>query len=138
MLARPSVVDMAMLSSRLSSSSVVGVPWRASRAGLATSTGASSPRRLTTRLPLSSSVLRTRSATSTPSSTRFTTRLLTSISTRTSGCSARKPGISSASTVCASVTGQATRKVPRGSLCTWATVSAAAWADSRSAWQWRR
>ncbi len=89
-------------------------------------------------LPLSSTVARTRSATSTPSSTRFTARLVTCISTRTSGLRSRNCGISSPSTLCASVTGQLTRTVPRGSVCTWATVSAAAWAESRMAWQWRR
>ena len=40
--------------------------------------------------------------------------------------------------VCASVTGQATRTVPRGSVCTCSTASAAAWAASRMATQWRR
>ena len=94
--------------------------------------------RLTTMLPLSSTEGRTRSATSMPSSTRFTARLLTSMSIRTSGYWARNRGISSATTVCASVTGQLTRMVPRGVVCTWATVSAAAWADSRMAWQWRK
>eukprot|EP01034_Spumella_vulgaris_P040571 gene40570-50186_t len=85
-------------------------------------------------LALSSSEGRTRNATSIPSSTTFTARLLTCISTRTSGCCAKNAGISSANTVWASVTGQLTRTVPRGSVCTWATVSAAAWADSRMAW----
>ena len=89
-------------------------------------------------LALSSSEGRTRSATSMPSSTTFTALLVTCISTRTKGCWARKAGINSANTVWARVTGQLTRTVPRGSVCTWATASAAAWADSRMAWQCRR
>ena len=129
---------MAMLSMRARSSSVFGVPWRISCSGLATRIWVAWSSRLTTMLPLSSTDGRTRSATSMPSSTRFTARLLTCISTRTSGKLARNCGISSASTVCARVTGQLTRMVPRGAVCTWATVSAAAWADSRMAWQWRR
>ena len=44
-----------------------------------------SPRFLTTRLPLSSRLARTRSATSTPSCTRSTTRLVTCMSMRTCG-----------------------------------------------------
>ena len=40
--------------------------------------------------------------------------------------------------VCASVTGQATRTSPRGSVCASSTTARAAWAASRISWQWRR
>ena len=136
-VARSPAIDILTVSSRARSTSDAGCPCRASCSRLATSRVRVRPKFFTTRLPLSSSVGRTRNATSKPSSTRSTARLLTRMSMRTCGWRARNCGRIGPSVVCASVTGQATRISPRGSVCACATVSAAAWAFSRMATQWR-
>ena len=49
----------------------------------------------------------------------------------------RNSGTTAPIVLCANVTGQVTRIVPRGSLCTSAMASSAASAASRIAMQWR-
>ena len=135
---RASAADMATASSPARFSGPCKGCRRASTSGAATSSSRLRLKLRAASVALFSISARTRRAMSTPSSTGSTGRLSTRISTVTPGWRFMKMGRIGPTLLCASVTGQLSRTVPRGSFCTWATASAPASAVSRTAMQWRR